>query len=340
LAILVAAAVALAFSPIMAQDAHAATLNEQEPNNDPSGYGSFSYNKSYAQAVAFGNTYNCSFIDSGDYDWYKFTLPSATPVTMVLKKTAMSGPTGTQGFATFTLYQDEGSTNGLSRDSAYFQANVSTVNFVTELPAGTFYLQVRPGTYVAAGSKNKYSISFVNKGLLTRASAPTDFTMREKSGLTYVKKYLSVYSDSQISASDYDIAMTNATKAGPSVVTITGKGKYYGTLTYSVNKFLARTYHGATANFKKKTITINIAKYSKVYGATGYIIKYKFPGKGWKTKKVTKTKYTFKKVKNLKKGKKFSFQVIAYAKVGKSTYYSRSSLSPAKVWDKATYKVY
>jgi hypothetical protein len=330
LAALLVIAVVMAFSPLAAATAHAATSD-------------LASNKATAKPIAAGGTYSGTFVNSDDYHWYKFTLPAPTPVTLQLKRTAMSGPTADQIFAEFDIYQDDGSSSGLLRDWEYLKANVAAVNLVANLPAGTFYLKVDPGTYVAAGSTNKYSFTFVNKGLLEKMYCPTEFRMDSKSGLTYVKKNLDVYSGggSEISAGEYNVTMTNATKAGPSVVTVTGKNQHYGTFQFTVNKYLSQTYHSASANFKKKTITvkINTKKIFKVYGATGYIVKYKFPGKGWKSIKTKKATYTFKKVANLKNGKKFNFQTIAYAKVGKKTYYSRTYSSPAKAWYKTTHKV-
>jgi hypothetical protein len=327
LAVLLIVAVALAFSPLTAMTAHAGTYD-------------FATNKATAAPVAFSTTYDGTFVNNTDYHWYRFTLPAATPITIGFNLTAISGPTATQTFATFTVYQDDGSTSGLYRDSISVTASQTSGNYVTSLPAGTFYLRVAPSSYITAGSTNKYSFSLVDKGLLANASVPSEFFMstNSKNALTYVKKNIRVTSEgySALATSEYDVTMTNKTKAGPSTVTITGKNQHYGTLTVTIDKYLSKTYHRAQANFKKKSITIDIPK---IYGSTGYIIKYKFPGKKWKTLKTSKTKYTFTKVQNLKIGKKFSFKIIAYAKVGKKTYYSRTYSSAAKAWDSITYTV-
>lgn len=71
----------------------------------------------------------------------------------------------------------------------------------------------------------------------------------------------------------------------------------------------------------KKTIKIT---YNKINKVTGYII-YKKTGKTYKKiKTTTKTSYIDTKVK---KGKKYSYKVKAYKKIGNKTYYGKSSKS-------------
>jgi hypothetical protein len=330
-------AVALAFSPLAATTAHAATLGEMEPNDCGGGYAySFAYNTGSAKDIASGNTYAGSFASTDDYEWFKFTLGAETAVTFLFSRVASPGVSSTQSFASFTICNSAGT----YQDSASLNGAEANVYLTPTLAAGTYYVKIAPSSYVTAGGTCQWAFSFTNKGLITRAYVPTEMFLSStyKNGAAYVKKSISVYCGSKelVNGTDYSVSVSNSSKAGPSTVKVTGKGKYYGTLSYKLNKYISTTYMSASANFSKKTIKI---KLSKVYGATGYIIKYKYPGKKWKSKKVTKTTYTLKKVPSLKNGKKFSFQVIAFAKVGKKTYYSRTYASSAKAWYKTSYKV-
>jgi hypothetical protein len=331
-AVLLIAAVVLAFSPLAATDVHAATLDEMEPNNNSAG-ASFADKISFAKDVSFGNTYTGAFADGNDDEWFRLTLPAATWVTIGVQRLATQGIATTQAFASVTVYNS----SGQSVDSEYVEGGDETVNLVKELAAGTYYLKIQPGTYIPAGSVNTWAFSLIDKGLIERVYETDQIAMAEESALSQIRNRISVYSGNvELPESEYDVTMTNDTAAGDSTVTITGKNSHYGTYTFNVFKYILPTYLSASANFKKKTVTV---KLTKIYGASGYIIKYKFPGKGWKTKKTTKTKYTFKKVKSLKNGKKFSFKIIAYSKSGGKTYYSRTASSPKKYWSTATYKV-
>jgi hypothetical protein len=331
-AALLIAAVVLAFSPLAATDVHAATLDEMEPNNNSVG-ASFDDNISFAKDVSLGNTYTGTFVDAKDDEWFKLTLPAATWVTIDVQRLATQGIATTQSFAYVVVYNS----SGQSIDSEYVEGGDETINLVKELAAGTYYLKIQPGVSIPAGSVNTWAFSLIDKGLIEMVLGTDAIAMSEEPALSQIKKRIIVYSgDVKLPESEYDVIMTNATRAGDSTVTVTGKNSHYGTHTFNVLKYITPTYLSGSANFKKKTVTV---KLTKVYGASGYIIKYKFPGKGWKTKKTTKTKYTFKKVKNLKNGKIFSFKVIAYSKSGGKTYYSRLSFSPKKYWSTATYKV-
>lgn len=68
----------------------------------------------------------------------------------------------------------------------------------------------------------------------------------------------------------------------------------------------------------KKAINV---KYTKVKGATGFQVSYTLKNKT-KTKKFDTKKTTTKKIKNLKKGKKYSVKIRAYVKSGKKIAYS------------------
>lgn len=79
---------------------------------------------------------------------------------------------------------------------------------------------------------------------------------------------------------------------------------------------LAKPKMKATA--AKKAIKV---KYTKVKGATGFQVRYTLKNKT-KAKKFDTKKTTTKKIKNLKKGKKYSVKIRAYVKSGKKIAYS------------------
>lgn len=70
----------------------------------------------------------------------------------------------------------------------------------------------------------------------------------------------------------------------------------------------------------KNSIKVTLKK--KVEGATGFMVRYRIKGK-WKTLKYKVNKKTTKKIKNLKKGKKYQVQVCSYVTNGKKTVCSK-----------------
>lgn len=124
-----------------------------------------------------------------------------------------------------------------------------------------------------------------------------------------------------------DYTVSGSRKAiGQGKLTITGKGKYKGTLT---KKFTVKpgkvTLKSVTGGSKKLT-----AKWGKKGGDVKYQVKYRVKGtSAWKNAYATSTSRT---IKNLKKGKTYQVKVRAYKKVSGKTYYGAfSEVKSAKV---------
>ena len=127
-----------------------------------------------------------------------------------------------------------------------------------------------------------------------------------------------------INKADYTVTYKNNKAAGKATLTITGIGKYTGTIEKTFKIKPKATAISSVKNSAKKTVTL---KWKKAASGTGYQIQYaqKKNFKGKKTVTVSKLKTTSKKIKKLKKGKTYYFRLRVYKKVGKSKLYSKWS---------------
>lgn len=117
-----------------------------------------------------------------------------------------------------------------------------------------------------------------------------------------------------------DYTVSGSRKAiGPGKITITGKGKYTGTLTKTFTVKPGKVTIKSTAGGAKK-LTV---KWGKKSGGVKYQIKYRV--KGTSTWKNAYTSNTYKTIKNLKAGKTYQVKVRAYKKVNGKTYYGKFS---------------
>lgn len=122
---------------------------------------------------------------------------------------------------------------------------------------------------------------------------------------------------------DYTVAYTSNKKIGQAVVTITGKGNYYG---IKVTSFKINPKKMPSLSLKpgKKSLTVNWKAEKNI---DGYEIEYslKKDFKGSKIQKVKKAKTTKYVIKKLKAGKTYYVRIRSYKKVLLKTYYSKWS---------------
>lgn len=123
---------------------------------------------------------------------------------------------------------------------------------------------------------------------------------------------------------DYTVTYSNNKKVGKATATIKGINGYTGTKTVKFNIVPKKTgVKKVKAGYKKATVS-----WKKVSGITKYQVRYKTASsKTWKIKNVS-AKSTKVTIKNLKKGKKYNFQVRSYKTVKKEKY--RSAWSKTK----------
>ncbi len=180
-------------------------------------------------------------------------------------------------------------------------------------------------TYVIYGVKNAPKTASIAKAKVTGVNAKTytgkalTQSLTVKLGSITLKK-----------GTDYKVTYKNNKSVGTASVTVTGTGKYTGTVTktFKINpkgtslKKVAAGKKAFTATWNKRTAQ-----------TTGYQIQYsaskKFTKKTTKSVTVANKKKTSKTVKKLKACKKYYVRVRTYKKVGKKKYYSAWSRSKA-----------
>ena len=126
---------------------------------------------------------------------------------------------------------------------------------------------------------------------------------------------------------DYTVSYKDNKKVGTATVTVTGKGKYKGTVkkTFKINP-TGTTLNKLTAASKAFKATWK----KQTTETTGYEIQYstdKNFKKGNKTSNIGKNKTTSTTIKKLTGKKKYYARIRTYKKIGKTTYYSSWSKS-------------
>ena len=119
---------------------------------------------------------------------------------------------------------------------------------------------------------------------------------------------------------DYKVSYKNNTDIGKARVTVTGVGKYTGTVTGS---FIINPKVVSGLSLKAGTGKLTAA-WKKVSGVTGYQIQYglKSSFKGAKKVTVKKDKTVKATLKKLTAGRRYYVRIRAYKKIGKKTYWS------------------
>ena len=121
-----------------------------------------------------------------------------------------------------------------------------------------------------------------------------------------------------VKGKDYTLSFSNNNGIGTGKVTITGIGKYQGsvTKTFSINPSTSKMYF---VNNSSNAVTL---KWTKSPYADGYVV-YSFKNGKWTKVKNVKSNKT--SITNLKSGKNYKFIVKAYKKSGSKIYYSTAS---------------
>ena len=175
------------------------------------------------------------------------------------------------------------------------------------------------GNAERAGYYSKITFKFpkrtVKKGKVYVKSASLVYTGK------YVKPTInSVKVNGKTLKAGTDYTVSGSRKAiGQGKITITGKGKYKGTLT--------KTFTVKPGKVTLKTVTGGSKKFTAKWGKKGGDVKYqvKYRVKGTSTWKKAYTSDTSKTIKDLKKGKTYQVKVRAYKKVNGKTYYGKFS---------------
>lgn len=161
---------------------------------------------------------------------------------------------------------------------------------------------------------------------ITKANIATQCSVSVANNYTYTGKMPSVVvrgmTGAVIPSSNYIVTCSSSTYGPGTVkVTVTGKNNLEGSITKTV------TVKAPTVSKVSKISKITPSKkkakvsWKGVSGATGYRIAYKVKGSGkWK---YTTTSSKSKTIKGLKKGKKYSFKVQAYKKIGSKYFYGK-----------------
>ena len=155
-----------------------------------------------------------------------------------------------------------------------------------------------------------------------------------------IKKSLEIYDGSikLIEGQDYKVTYKNNKNTGKATITVTGKGKYQGTIKrnfYIVPKKAKIKDLIYSFDYKKATI-----EWEKDTQASGYTIymSTKKDGEYKKVKKIKKNKITEYTVKNLNPKKMYYFKICSFKSVGGKDYYS-TKMSKAKTKSKKIAKV-
>ena len=163
-------------------------------------------------------------------------------------------------------------------------------------------------------SMNKVKVTGIKSKTYTGKSITQSITV--KKGNTVLKK-----------GTNYTVSYKNNKKVGKATITLTGKGKYIGTIkkTFKINP-KGTSISKLTSGKKKLTVKWKKQKTQ----TTGYQIQYAANSKFSKNKKtitVTKNSTTSKTIKKLKANKKYYVRIRTYKKVGSMKYYSTWSKS-------------
>ena len=122
---------------------------------------------------------------------------------------------------------------------------------------------------------------------------------------------------------DYTVTYKNNKKPGKATIKLTGTGNYTGTASKT---FIILPVAPTNPSMSKSTASSVTLKWTKSYGATGYVIYAYNASKNTYKKIGTSTKNTYT-AKKLKAGTTNSYQIYAYVKVGSKTYQSTSAVT-------------
>ncbi len=285
---------------------------EKEPNEDITKASTASLDSTYGGALSSGS--------DSELDFFKYSIPSSGYYRLFFGKDFDSAERGWE----VTFYDSYGqsleSTNiyagttktetydiKLNKGTAYIR--VASLDSGKSFPSATYKLRLIKTIPLSGGKLklNKTSAAYTGKTIKP--------TTTVKVGGTTLKK-----------GTDYRVTFTNCKNVGKATVTVTGIGKYRGTLTKTFKIVPKKTTIKKVTSPKTKQLKVT---YKKNANATGYQITYstskKFTKKTTKNTTVKSAATLNKTIKKLKKGKTYYVKVRAYKTVGSTKYYGAYS---------------
>jgi hypothetical protein len=302
---LIIAAIAIAFSPLAAIDAHA--IDAYEPNDsetDPMPTISIGQ---IINADLAPNNPTSSFAD----DYFAFTISEAGSYTLEFSHAVPAGATDVDfGYARIRTSAGAsvgGSTIKLNQAMTYVSSDW--------LNAGSYYVEVSASSYGDAGFNQPYSFVLKKGGYID------DFTYYIRHSYTgkAISPVTSVYCNyTRLTlGKDYTVSGTK-TSVGMGKATVTGIGNYYGTHQVEFAVYPEQIMVKSIKAGKKK-LTVS---WYKAKSVDKYVVQYKPTSTNkWKSKTVAAKKSSLT-ISKLQKGKKYNVRIYAYKTVGGKKYNS------------------
>jgi hypothetical protein len=302
---LLIAAITIAFSPLMALDAHA--IDSYEPNDrdtDP------------MPAISIGQIINADLAVDADRtstanDYYAFTVAEAGSYTLEFSHAVPAGATESD-FAYVGIRTEKGASVG----STYVKLNQAMTYVASDwLNTGSYYVTITAYSGSDAGFNQPYTFIIKKGGYIDSYSGYQRFSYTGKAINPFT--YVSCNYTRLILDQDYKVSGTKAS-VGMGKATLTGIGNYYGT---HVIDFAVYPDQIMIKNVKagKKKLTVS---WYKAKSVDKYVIQYKPTSTNkWKSKTVAAKKSSVT-LSGLKKGKKYNVRIYAYKTVGGKKYNS------------------
>ncbi len=293
-------------------------------------------NNSYTSAtpINLNTKYYGTSVSTGDYDYYKFSIK-----TNGNHEVKFNYPKGNSSSTYWRIYIYDSAYNVVS--DYYVKGNTSSLSAKLNLKKGTYYIRINASTGAACGliynlSINTYIPRVSGFKFAGASENAIKLTWNKVSGATGYVVYR--YNTSKKSWTRLGVVTANTytdkkLKSGSTYkYAVRAYKKVDGKTIYSVSyPTVNACTDPATVNFKltagSKKATVS---WSKVSGASGYIVYYKTSKNGsWqKLKTTTSLKYT---KTGLKKGKTYYFTVRAYKALGGKAYAGKFVTKAVKV---------
>lgn len=302
---------------------------------------------STADSISLGKTMTGVSQTTYDYDWFKFTLSNSAYINFGLTHSKISS----DDMAWYVTLMDKNGSRYSLKSTGYiyvYGGTTYTESTPVKLPEGTYYIRVQAGSSAGVGKEYKLAVNKVTTAKPKITSVKSTAYNKLKVSWNRVpgaEKYYIYRSTSKKGGYEKVKTIQNGTTVSwtDSKVT-TGKTYYYkikavvkldkskatsASAAKSGKAVPAAATLKAAASSKKVKLT-----WSKVTGASGYVIYRSTSKKGTYKKIKTVTKGSTKTYtnSNLTKGKTYYYKIRAYRTVnGKKVYGSYSAVVSAKV---------
>ncbi|MBR1752038.1 MAG: hypothetical protein IJ740_14420 [Ruminococcus sp.] len=257
--------------------------------------------------------------DETDKDFFKYSIPSTDYYRLFFGKEFDESDLG----RTVTFYN----ANGQEIESTnIFAGDIKTETYDIKLSKGTAYIGV-----TSKDGEQKPIATYKLKLIKTIPLTGGKLTLDKKTAVYTAKTIkptttLKLDGKTLKKGTDYSVSYKNCKSVGKATVTITGIGKYRGTLSadFTINPKASSVKKVTSPKTKQIKVT-----YKKVANVTGYQVTFatskKFAKSKTKTATVKGAAKTSKVIKSLKKGKTYYVKVRTYKTVGGKKYYSAYS---------------